>query len=172
MDFQSPIYFSTATILNWYPLLKDDGFKDIIISSLQTLTKVSRLSVFAFVIMPNHFHIIWAENENNLKETAYASFFKFTAHQFLRKLKNEDSLLKIFLVDKHDRKYQLWQRNTLDIEVYSEKFFNQKLNYLHNNPLQEKWQLVMDPVSYKYSSASFYEFGKDEFGILTDYYLS
>ena len=78
----------------------------------------------------------------------------------------------MFLVNKSDRKYQFWQRNKLDIEIYSDKMFDQKLNYIHNNPLQDKWQLVDDPVKYKYSSASFYELGKDEFGILTDYYLA
>ncbi|MBL6944200.1 MAG: transposase [Bacteroidales bacterium] len=123
--------------------------------------------------MLNHLHIIWAENKNIRKESAKASFFKFTAHQFLKTLKIEDqSLLKLFLVNKSDRKYQFWQRNTLDIEILSDNMFDQKLNYLHNNPLQMQWQLVNDPIKYRYSSASYYEKNVDEFGILTDYYLA
>ena len=174
MDIPSNIYFSTATILKWYALFLDDAFKDILIQSLQTLTKQNRLLVFGYVIMPNHLHIIWAENDDNAyKESAKASFFKFTAHQFLKKLKNENKfLLNIFQVNTVDRKYQFWQRNSLDIEIFSEKMFEQKLNYIHNNPLQKQWQLVDDPVNYRYSSASFYENNTDEFGILTDYYLA
>jgi hypothetical protein len=37
----------------------------------------------------------------------------------------------------------------------------------HTNPLQDKWKLVDLPANYKYSSAYFYEIGKDDFGILT-----
>ena len=167
------IYFSTATILNWHPLLQDDENKNILISSLQLLTKQELLSVYAYVIMPNHIHIIWSENEHDRKESVQVSFFKFTAHQFLQKLRKENqNQLKLFLVNKSDRKYQFWKRNTLSIEIYSRKIFDQKLNYIHNNPLQSKWKIVDDPIKYKYSSASFYELGKDEFSILTDYYLA
>ena len=167
------IYFSTATILNWHPLLQDDENKNILMSSLQLLTKQELLSVFAFVIMPNHIHIIWSKNEHDRKESVQASFFKFTAHQFLQKLKKENqNQLKLFLVNKSDRRYQFWKRNTLNIEIYSKKIFDQKLNYIHNNPLQPKWEIVDDPIKYKYSSASFYELGEDEFRILTNYYLA
>ena len=173
MNGANKIYFSTATILNWQPLLKDDAIKDILIGSLQTLTNQNRLTIFGFVIMPNHLHIIWSENENTRKESAEAAFFKFTAHQFLKTLKKENqSLLKLFLVNKVDRKYQFWQRNTLDIEILSDNMFDQKLNYIHNNPLQKQWRLVDDPVKYRYSSASYYEMNIDEFGILSDYYLA
>jgi len=174
MNGSSNIFFSTASILKWKPLLSDDAFKDILIQSLQTLTSQKRLVVFGFVIMPNHIHIIWAENDGNgRKESAQASFFKFTAHQFLKKLKKEDAAqLKLFQVNSADRKYQFWQRNTLDIEILSDNMFEQKLNYIHSNPLQQHWQLVDDPVNYRYSSATYYEKNIDEFRILTDYYLA
>jgi putative transposase len=166
------IYFSTATILKWQPLLENDSFKDIIITSLQTLTQQSLLTVFGYVIMPNHIHIIWSESIHNRKESVYASFFKFTAHQFQKKLRerNENHLSPYF-VNKNDRKYQFWQRNPVNIDIYNERIFEQKLNYIHENPLQPKWKLVDNPVEYRYSSVAFYELGKDEFGILTNYYF-
>jgi hypothetical protein len=51
----------------------------------------------------------------------------------------------------------------------SKKKFEQKLDYIHNNPLQEKWNLAKSPEEYKWSSASFYHTGIDPFGILTHY---
>jgi len=51
----------------------------------------------------------------------------------------------------------------------SKPFFEQKLNYLHNNPVHQKWKLATVPEDYKYSSASFYMTGKDEFGLLQHY---
>jgi len=159
MNYISNIFFSTATILKWKPLLKDDTYKNILIQSLQTLTKLKRLMVFGFVIMPNHLHIIWAENDNGniYKESAQAAFFKFTGHQFQKKMKSEnEEQLNLFLVNSADRKYQFWQRNTLDIEIISEKMFEQKLNYIHNNPLQPYWRLAERPELYSWSSARFY----------------
>lgn len=167
------IYFTTASILNWQPLLLDNAYKHILIESLQYLTANQRLIIFAYVIMPNHLHIIWVDLENKNKESAMGSFFKFTAHAFLKKLSKENSLaLNNFLVDKADRKYQFWQRNKLDIEIYNEKVFEQKLEYIHDNPVQPKWKLVEKASDYRYSSASFYNEGLDEFNILSSYYLA
>ena len=44
--------------------------------------------------------------------------------------------------------------------IYNEKFFNQKLNYIHLNPVSGKWKLVNDYTEYEHSSASFYETGE------------
>src|SRR5882672_2412503 len=51
--------FFTATILNWQKLLHNDLFKQIIVDSLQWLVKEKRYAVYAFVIMPNHMHLLW-----------------------------------------------------------------------------------------------------------------
>jgi REP element-mobilizing transposase RayT len=83
------IYFWTATINNWKHLLETDDYKEIIINSLRYLSEKGKIDVFAFVIMPNHVHLIWRINELNGKETAQGSFLKFTALEFKKKLKIE-----------------------------------------------------------------------------------
>lgn len=40
------------------------------------------------------------------------------------------------------------------------------LNYIHRNPVQEKWDLSKFPGDYKNSTAKFYETGKDNWGFL------
>lgn len=166
--------FITASIHKFVHLLKSDDFKEIIISSLSNLCERKLLSVYGFVIMPNHIHIIWREHfeQNNSKETVRAAFFKFTAHQFLKNIQqNYKWRLVDFKVDKSDRKHQFWSRNPYEIEIYTDKVFEQKLNYIHHNPIQQKWQLVNSSMEYKYSSIRFYEDGVDEFGFLTNYFL-
>lgn len=81
------IYFWTSTINKWQRLLQSDVYKDIIISSLAYLSDSGKIDVFAFVIMPNHLHLIWRINEYNGKETAQGSFLKYTAHEFKKMLK-------------------------------------------------------------------------------------
>ena len=50
--------------------------------------------------------------------------------------------------------------------MYSVKVAKQKLEYIHNNPVNGKWQLAQDYLSHHYSSAKFYKTGIDEFGFL------
>ena len=82
---------------------------------------------------------------------------------------NEDSLLLQLKVKAADRQQQVWERNSLSTDIWNEKVFIQKLNYIHNNPLQPKWKLAASPEDYKYSSALFYETGKDAFEFLEHY---
>jgi REP element-mobilizing transposase RayT len=76
--------FYTATILNWHHLLKDDKCKDIIIESLQFLTKQKHITLYGFVIMSNHIHLICQPQAGQTISTVQSSFMKYTAQQFKR----------------------------------------------------------------------------------------
>ncbi|MEJ7778368.1 MAG: transposase [Daejeonella sp.] len=162
-------YFYTATILQWIPLLQTDRMKNIIIQSLELLILKNKIRVYGFVIMPNHMHLVWRNLEMNGQEFPDESLLKFTAHQFKKELSPNKYILNRFLVNKADRKYQFWQRNSLPIEIFSKEMLEQKLNYTHLNPLQAHWNLVEDPNLYGYSSCSFYEQDDMRFPWLVDY---
>ena len=148
--------FITITCLKWNHILKDDRFKDIIIDSLSFLGKAKRISVFGFVIMSNHFHLIWQMVGDHKREEVQRDFLKYTGQQILIHLRNEKAeMQKELLVKAKDRKYQVWERNSLGIALWSPGVFNQKLEYIHYNPV--KAGLCKYPVDYKYSSARFYE---------------
>ena len=53
------VFFWTATINQWQKLLWEDEYKEVIISSLKYLSTAGKIDVFAFIIMPNHIHLIW-----------------------------------------------------------------------------------------------------------------
>jgi putative transposase len=114
------VYFWTATINNWIKLLEPDIVKQIIIDSLLYLSQKKKIEVYAFVIMPNHIHLIWKINE----------------------------------------------KNGLAFHLFKRETALQKLDYIHNNPLAEHWQLCTDPIKYYYSSARFYDTGVDDFKFL------
>jgi len=54
--------------------------------------------------------------------------------------------------------------------LYDREILHQKLDYIHNNPLQEKWKLANTPQEYNFSSANYYETNKDDFGFLSHIY--
>ncbi|MCC8427069.1 transposase [Mucilaginibacter sp. UR6-11] len=168
INFDYHPQFFTATILEWKYLLKDDIYKDIIIKSLLFLKNEGSIVVYAFVIMPNHIHLIWQIQDGYKQENIQLRFLKFTAQQFkFRLMDTNDKRLNDFLVDTKDRRYQFWERNSLAIDLWTPEVFNQKLDYIHTNPLQDKWQLVEAPEDYNYSSMNFYQTGYDEFGLLS-----
>ncbi|MEJ7627152.1 MAG: transposase [Ferruginibacter sp.] len=161
------IYFWTATIHKWHYLLEDDSQKMIIINSLKTLSDKKLITVYAFVIMPNHIHLIWSQDDLNGKETPKGSFMKFTAHEFKKKLKLRGDL-KNYKVSAQNKSYEFWQRDSLGIEIWSREVALQKIDYIHTNPVLGKWLLAKDDISYYYSSAKFYEDGVDDFGFLNN----
>ncbi len=164
------VYFWTNTIKNWFELLRSDQFKLIIINQLQWLKNKNKIRIFAYVIMPNHMHIIWEMLELNGKEMPHASFNKWTGSRFLNNLRiNQSEQLHLFVEIKPERNHRFWQRDPLAILMDSREKIEQKIDYIHTNPLQEKWNLVTYPEDYRWSSAGFYETGIDEFGILTHY---
>ena len=161
------IYFWTATINKWLPLLAKEEYKKIIIDSWEYLSDRNKIDVFGFVIMPTHLHSIWRINEGNGKESSQGSFIKYTAHKFQKILVAESpGLLKPFKVAAINKNYEFWQEDTLSIPLFSRKIALQKLNYIHNNPLKGKWNLAKNPWDYKYSSAEFYRTGDTEFKFL------
>jgi REP element-mobilizing transposase RayT len=147
--------FITVTCLEWKAVLKEDRFKDIIVDSLRFLTNEKRIIVYGFVIMINHFHLVWQINGDHSRDDVQRDFLRYTGQQILKYLRNESSpLLPMLLVNAKDRKYQVWERNSLSIPVWSQKAIWDKLNYIHNNPV--KAGLCKYPEEYKYSSAQFY----------------
>ncbi len=120
--------------------------------------------------MPNHIHLIWQIQDGFVKEKIQQRFLKFTGQQLKFELiKANPDKLKDYHVNSKDREYQIWERNSLSIDLWTPAVFEQKLDYIHNNPLQEKWKLSAHPEDYKYSSAKFYYTGIDDFGLLTHY---
>ncbi len=164
------VYFWTLTIRDWIHLLKTDRYKEIITDSLKWLCDKELVKIYGYVIMPNHMHLLWEQLKMNGKEFPKNSFEKFTAHAFRKKLMIEYSQgLQKFAVNASDRQYNFWQRDPLAVRVFSRAMASQKLDYTHNNPLQQHWLLCNSAEEYRFSSAAFYQTGIDEFGILSHY---
>ena len=164
------VYFWTSTVKDWKLLLKPDKYKNLIIDQLKSQVDKGQICVYGFVIMPNHIHILWELIEMNGKEMPHASFNKATAHDLVKDLKTHHvSVLEHFRVNGKDRSFRIWQRDPLAVLMDSRSKLEQKLDYIHHNPLQERWNLANKPEDYYWSSASFYETGIDPFGFLTHY---
>ncbi len=160
--------FVTVTCLDWKALLQEDRHKDVITDSLTFLVNQQRILVYAFVIMSNHFHLIWQMTGDHKREDVQRDFLKYTGQQILKSLRNENSaFLQELVVDAKDRKRQVWERNSLGIPLWSVSVFQEKLEYIHYNSV--KAGLCRYPEDYKYSSARFYETNTKDWEFLAHY---
>ena len=158
--------FFTATNLEWKKLLKPDKYKDIVINSLRFLVKENGIILYGFVIMDNYLHLIWQMLAGIKPADVHRDFLKYTAQKIKKDLqKNHPKVLSLFKVKAKDRQYQFWERNALSVELSTAKVFQQKLNYIHQNPVRAG--LCKLPEAYRYSSAALYELNKTEWEFLT-----
>ena len=58
--------------------------------------------------------------------------------------------------------YQFWRHDNKPIELWSNEVIQQKIDYIHNNPVEAGF--VTDPIDWKHSSARNY--GNDDQTIL------
>lgn len=119
----------------------------------------------AFVLMPNHIHLIWRIKQDHKPENVQRDFLRFTGQQIKFLLqKNDPVFLERFRVDAKDRQYQLWERNPYSTALWSYSVYLIKLQYIHNNPVKKGF--CNKPEDYFYSSARFYKTGIDDWGFL------
>jgi putative transposase len=107
------VQFFTAVCNDWLHLLESDEAKDIIIKALDYQVKAGHVKIAAFVIMPNHLHVIWRiQNEQKL-EDVQRDFLKFTAKELLTLIKSKKGMqgLEELYVGLKDRTFQVWKRN-------------------------------------------------------------
>ena len=88
--------FFTASIFQRKHLLMEDSFKDIIINSLQFLSKENRINLYAFCIMSNHIHLIWQPNPPYSLVQIKSSLMRHTAKAIISKLSAENKELLTF----------------------------------------------------------------------------
>ncbi len=155
------LYFITASICGWKPLFKSNTYSSIIIEALDTRRRQKKIFLFAFVIMPTHLHCILKPINQTIGQTLQ-NFGSYTAHRIIHQLEhdNEEDLLTFFHESRResDIRYSIWQ----DIQaknIYSMEFLEQKLEYVHNNPVMKHWNLVISRESFPFSSAGYYDLG-------------
>ena len=157
------VYFITLTIVDWLDIFTRPAYKHIIIDSLNYCIANKGLKVYCWCLMSNHMHMIASTTEGNNLSDILRDFKKFTSKDLIRSIKEtpesrRDWLLNLFWYagknDKTIKYYKVWQEGNDVKEIHSTNFLDQKMEYIHNNPLRA--ELVANPEDYLYSSAKDY----------------
>ena len=154
-------YFITTTAVNRAHLFLPDRHKQIIAESLDYMRLKNWLNLFAFVLMPNHIHLLVYFLTPYKLPDVMREFKKHTSKQIILACKNANNQKLLSYLEEAARtisgqKYKVWEDGYDAREVFSLPFLQQKMDYLHNNPCQPQWRLVDQPEDYLWSSACFY----------------
>ena len=155
------LYFITATLLGWKQLFVRPAYAQLVLDSLAWHRQTGRWALYAWVLMPNHLHAMIKPLGDHTTSSVLKSFGSFTAHAILRRLNDEglnDWLA--FFAERRDKdvnkEHQIWQPIQAK-NVVSREFLQEKLEYIHNNPVAKKWNLAAERALYEYSSACYYD---------------
>ncbi|MEZ4937550.1 MAG: transposase [Crocinitomicaceae bacterium] len=154
-------YFITMTVVDWIKVFKTAEDFEIILDSMKFYTKNRGLNIYAYVIMPNHIHMIVNADEGCVLHSVIRDFKRYTSTKIREKieLQGEEKLLSVFgeKAIKHFKKhnYKVWQDGNHAIELFTPNFTWTKVNYIHQNPVRAG--LVQDPSDWVYSSFSNYQ---------------
>ena len=132
-------YFISSSVVSWIPLFKHKFAAEILVKSLKFIQNKENLTIYAYVIMHDHIHLI-VKAENLAK--SMANFKSYTARKIIDYLKKYQHNEILFLLEKNkpkykkDRKYQLWQEGIHPKQIIDENMMHQKIEYMHNNPVK------------------------------------
>ncbi|NNL91472.1 MAG: transposase [Saprospiraceae bacterium] len=161
---QNGLYFLTFTVVGWVDVFTRKVHCDIIIDALKYCQKNKGLFIYAYVIMSNHIHLVVSTKENYNLSTVIRHFKSFSARKIIdsiktsRKESRKEWILQLFkqFASKNNcrSEFQFWKNGSRPIVLYSPRFINQKIDYIHLNPV--KAGIVVNPEDYNYSSAKNY----------------
>jgi len=111
--------------------------------------------------MSSHIHLIIGRQGEPALESIIRDVKKYTAVKIIEAIRNnpqesrKELLLWLFeragTHNSNNTKFQFWQQDNHPIELATNEMIDQRLNYLHNNPVEAG--IVLSPEDYLYSSA-------------------
>ena len=149
----TPAYYLTSVTHSRLPIFRTDLIKQIVCNSLDEARQSAGIMIFAYVIMPDHLHLISDSKRNS------SDVLRFTngiiAHRIIQYLKEngyESSLERLRVTDRgRGHMHSVFEHHSNRFEIYGENTMMQKVNYIHFNPIRA--ELVEHPNDYLYSSA-------------------
>lgn len=153
-------YFCTLTITGWIDLFTRKSLADIIIENLAFLILKKRIMIEAYCLMPSHLHLIAYSKEENLSRVL-GHFKNYTAKELIDNIQHDPEesrkrwITSIFKYANQQkgfgREHKIWKSGCYPIILDSLDKFDQKMGYVHLNPVVAGF--VTQPEHYFYSSA-------------------
>ena len=162
LDNSQP-YFVTFSVVEWIDLFIRNEYKEILLKSFRHCVIQKGMELYGWCIMTSHVHLIIGTKKEPLsnimrdmkKHTSQALRKAIQVHPGeSRKAWILDIMKKEGRENSNNQGFQLWRQDNHPVELNHIKIIYQKLDYLHNNPVEACF--VQKQEDWLYSSARNY----------------
>ena len=156
-------YFITITTVGWVDIFTRLNQKYVIINALKHCQENKGLTIFAYCLMSSHLHLFCRADKNLALAEIMRDFKKFTSKKIIQTILDEPESRREWLLEYFKKScenlsrlqtYKVWQDGYHAEEVFSNRWIKEKINYIHQNPVNEK--IVTEAENYYFSSARNY----------------
>ncbi|MDO6760031.1 transposase [Tamlana sp. 2_MG-2023] len=157
---KSGLYVVSFATVYWLDIFTRQVYFDVLSESINYCRAEKGMEVYAYCFMPSHVHLIFRSSTDKPTELL-RDFKKYTAKKLIKTIKdNPQESRKDWLLWMLERagqkqgnisKYQFWQHHNKPLELWSDTVIKQKIDYIHNNPVESGF--VSEAIDWKYSSA-------------------
>jgi REP element-mobilizing transposase RayT len=168
--FHNPegLYFVGFNVVMCLDVFTCNEYKDIALVNLSYCQKNKGMEIFAWCVMTNHMHLVFRSINGLDPASILGDFKRFTSKAIVNAIiNNPKESRKEFLLEQFKKaaqktsnvnNYQFWRHDNKPIELWSNEVIQEKIQYVHQNPVEAG--LVYFPEDYVYSSASDYAEGR------------
>jgi putative transposase len=159
------LHFVTGNFLNRIPVFNQGACCQSFIDTLATLRNDWPCKLIAYVLMPDHTHLIVNPRDGRIREFT-GKLKSLSARAIIKTARGMD-----FKLDSEGWSYQVWQESFKAVPLWSAWMIWQKINYIHANPV--KARLVSSAKDYRWSSfRAFYSGSSEPLPIDQDWWWS
>ncbi len=163
--FHNPegLYFVSFATVYWIDVFVREDYFSTVADSLNYYRKNKGMELYAYCIMPSHLHLIFRDSNENPGKLL-GELKTFTSKKLMELIEGNvqesrrERLVWMFKragsKNSNIKEKQFWQQHNKPIELWSNKVIQEKLDYIHNNPVEAGF--VTEPHYWKYSSAANY----------------
>jgi putative transposase len=155
---QGDLHFITFSCYERRQLLGTVRARNLFVKILGEVRIRFRSLLVGYVVMPEHVHLLISEPEKgNLVQLVQVLKQRVSRAMRARK-RRAPGQLPLHFPNAPSELRRFWQRRYYDFNVYSAKKLQEKLEYIHANPIHRK--LVTHPRDWPWSSWTFYAGGE------------
>ena len=160
---QEKLYFISFSVVYWIDVFIRNEYKSVLLESIEYCQKNKGLEVFGWCIMTSHVHMIISTSDKNIEDIVrdFKSFTSTTLRKSITQHPQESRkewilwmMQRAGVKNGNNKDYQFWQQSYHPIELWDNYMMQQKLDYIHQNPVDAGF--VDKPEHYVYSSARDY----------------
>lgn len=156
-------YFVSFATVYWLDVFTRQVYFSILENAVEYCRAEKGMEVFAYCFMPSHIHFVFRSG-NEDPSGLLRDFKGYTARKLIKEIEENPQESRkewlLWMMEKAGKKKsnvqkrQFWQQHNKPIELWSSRVIKQKIEYIHNNPVEAGF--VTNPIDWKYSSARNY----------------